>query len=520
MTYTPPVSGAVDLVVSAGYVPPAADAVDFIVYSEPVVVYVSARALTAHPYAILAGYCRALIEHPYSYRLRAVTDHPYRSAAVIRALTAHPYASRPVARRLTGHPYAHLVMARALAAHPYDLLAYLRALTSHPYGVIVAAARALSEHPYAITDVERIRALVAHLYSHAEVEGSVASFTESVTVGGVVINPLAVDLSWGRSEYAMMATIQLADSAEYQLFARDAVVIVSLFGEDYTVVVDSKSRRRAHGSGWTYTINCLSPASRLDSPHAETLNGELTGLASELAAQLAGSVPIAWQTVDWYLPPSTWITADQTPLELLRTLAAAAGANLISEPDGSLTVEPAYPVAVPRWAEVVPSEVISEVLEVFEASDEDDHRPGYNRFLVGDQMTSSETLRIEDEAISDGLHHLRIYQTPWADDFDLRHTGGDWVFLESLGIEERPVTETVEFINGEGRAQYPIYGVVSLAWGQVNLGTITTSEDGQLVASVDGESLLTITYTTRCRRWAARNSAVESVQFVAEEVMA
>jgi hypothetical protein len=131
-------------------------------------------------------------------------------------------------------------------------------------------------------------------------------------------------------------------------------------------------------------------------------------------------------------------------------------------------------------------------------------------------VSSSESLRIEDETVSDGVHHLRVYQTPWADDFDLRHTGGDWVYLEDLGIEERQETETVEFVSGQGRARYPVYGVVSVAWKQVNLGTVTRSEDGLLTASVDGESLLEITYTTRAHKWAASNSVLEEVQFVAE----
>lgn len=519
MAFTPPPIDSVNFVVQTDYVPPAIDAVNFVVETAPAVVFVAARGMVEHPYAILA-FARAEGIHSYAVRLRRMTEHPYRAAAIMRAMATHPYAARPVARRLAGHPYSHLVVVRMTAAHCYDLLANPRGVAAHLYGSISAASRSLAGHPYAITDIERIRAMVSHLYSHAEIDGAVSQFSESVTVGGVTVATLGIDISWGRGEYAMTATIQLADAAEYQLFARGAVVIISLFGDDYTVVVESKSRRRAHGSGWIYTINCLSPASRLDSPHAQTVSGELTGLASALAAQLSGAVSISWLTVDWYIPASTWIAADQTPLELLRTLAAAAGAILISEPDGSLTVEPAYPVAVPRWSEVVPDAVISEVLEVFEASDEDDHRPGFNRYLISDQMTSSEILRIEDEAIGGSLHHLRVYQTPWSDGFDLRHTGGNWVFLEALGIEARQETETVEFVAGEGRTRYPIYGIIAMAWRQVNLGTVTHGEDGLLSASVDGESLLDITYTTRARLWAARNSASEQVQFVAEEVPA
>jgi len=463
---------------------------------------------------------RATVNHSFAYRIRATADHPYRSASTIRVLAAHPYAGRAVARNETAHPYSHAATLRSLSSHPYITAAFARNTASHPYGMIVATARGLAHHLYAISDIERVRALTAHLYSHAEALGAVAVYTESVVVAGAIIDPLSIDLSWSRSEYTMSATIEVADAADYLQFTRGASVVVNLFGDTYTMVVESKSRRRAYGAAWTYAINCLSPSSLLDAPYADTINGELTGMASALATILAGSLPISWQTVDWLLPPATWIAADQTPLELLRTLAAAAGAILVRLPDGSLMVEPAYPVAVPRWHEGTPELVIDEVLDVYEASEDDDHRPGYNVYLVSDQMASSETLRIEDEAVDDTLHRLRVYQTPWVDNFDMRHTGGDWVFLESLGIKTMQKTETVEIVRGEGRAQYPIYGVVSVSWSQVNLGTITTSEDGMITASIDGESLLEITYTTKSRMWAARSSSIEDVQFVAEEIVA
>ena len=41
-----------------------------------------------------------------------------------------------------------------------------------------------------------------------------------------------------------------------------------------------------------------------------------------------------------------------------------------------------------------------------------------------------------------------------------------------------------------------------------------------MTTSVEGESLLAITYTTRCRKWRGRDYQPEQVQFVAEETAA
>ena len=111
-----------------------------------------------------------------------------------------------------------------------------------------------------------------------------------------------------------------------------------------------------------------------------------------------------------------------------------------------------------------------------------------------------------------------MYQTPWKNDFTLRHTGGTWVILESLGIEERVITdEIVEFVSGTGTTQYPIYSRISIEWLQDNLGNITFGEDGILESDIKAESLLKISYKTKCRKYLAADTKIEPVQMVAEK---
>ena len=259
----------------------------------------------------------------------------------------------------------------------------------------------------------------------------------------------------------------------------------------------------------------MSPAALLGEPYSAPIEGELSGLASSLAATLAGSVPLSWQTVDWAIPPATWIASGETPLALLKQLAGAVGSVVQSRPDGGLVVLPAYPVSLPAWPTATPDLTLTEILDCFSTGATPDHRLGYNRYLLTDRMASSDSLRLEETGLTATTKEVRGYQVPWTGDFALIHTGGDWVQIEDLGIEERQETETVEIVAGAGRVRYPLHSVVALEWQQTNLGSLTTGEDGAIQAAIDGQSLVRLTYTTRCRRWRVRDPRNEQLQLVA-----
>jgi hypothetical protein len=443
------------------------------------------------------------------------TDCPYRSATTLLAPVALPYASANTPRKGVDLPYTHRPQARSAVLCVYGSLTGAVAANALPYLGGASLVRTQSDLGYAVTDRAAVRQETGLVYWHLDAGAATDATAATVSVAGAVIDPLAVEVAWGRDQYCLTATLTVGTEGEYSLFPPGRTLSLTLNGAPYALIVESRARRRMHESS-EYTIACLSPASRLDEPYAETVSGQYQGLASVVAQALAGAVPLAWNTVDWIIPPATLLVTDQSPLAVIRSLVAACGAVLLSLPDGSLSVEPSYPVALPEWRAVTPSLVLREILDVFDASETDDYRPGYTVFSLSDQLTAAETLRIEETADSSQLHLLRVYQTPWADDFTLRHTGGDWVQIEDAGIEERQETEVVEFVAGESRTRFPVYGLTTLTWMQVNLGSVTFAEEGRLVAAVEGESLLSVTYTTRCHLFRARSARVEQVQFVAE----
>jgi hypothetical protein len=452
----------------------------------------------------------------YTNDRRDYTDLAYLAVPTLKGLADLPYASRLLPRAQVDLAYRHRPESGCVFDLPYGSLTVARAETDCPYLMSAGIVVNQQDLAYRITD-QVVVGTQTDLPYWGEASPALVTVVSACTVAGVTVDPLAMDLTWSRDQYALSASLTLTTGSDYALAQVGAAVVLTLQGTDYHLQVESRQRQRSHGE-WSYTVGCLSPAAWLDAPYAQTINGGQTGLASVVAANLAGSVSLSWQTVDWTLAPGDLFATDQTPLALIRQLAAAPGGILVSLPDGSLVVEPAYPVAVNRWSQSTPAAVLRESMDVISASESDDYRPGYNVYLITDQVATADTLRIETEAESDLVSLLRVYQTPWADDFDFRHTGGNWVQLSDIGIEQRQVSEVVEFVAGEGRTQYPIYSLDSVSWQQVNLGAVSFIEAGTLTAAIEGESLLSLTYTTRCRRYRARDSRAEQVQFVAEVI--
>jgi hypothetical protein len=459
-------------------------------------------------------------ELPYSFttaRLN-ITDLTYLTAPTLKGQADLPYASRLRPRSQADLRYTHQPISRAVSDMPYGSLVGVISVAACPYlfGAGTGPVIQQTEITYRVTDKVQLAGQTDLPY-WGDASAAIVAPTSACTIGGMAVDHLAIDLSWGRDQYTISATVTLADAADYALAQVGTSIVLTMQGTDYHLKIESRQRQRSHGE-WTYTVSCLSPAAWLDAPYSATINGAQTGLASVIAATLAGTISLAWETVDWTLAAGDLFATDQTQLALIRQLAAAPGGVLLSLPDGSLVVEPAYPVAVNLWPKSATSAVIREGMDVLSAGETDDHRSGYNVYLITDQISAADTLSIDTESESALVSLLRVYQTPWADDFDFLHTGGNWVQLEDLGIEERQVSEVVEFITGEGRTQYPVYSLDSASWQQVNLGAVSFAEAGTLTAAVEGESLLALTYTTRCRKYRARDSRAEQVQFVAEVI--
>ena len=467
------------------------------------------------PYSMDTIEAVSAIEQIYGLRTLAMISQPYSDAPVVMASLRQYYSATRDIRTALEQPYRCYYRIMAALDQPYAYPELLRATLDQRYSIAAERLLASIDQLYSIRDVELARAILRQPWALLG-DGRAMSYQVAVTVGGNEIDIIHADIEGGIDQFCLSCELILADAGDYNQCRIMDEIIITIDGDEFYFFVEAKSRNRRHGST-DYIITGLSPSAKLDGPYAEPVTDELAGLASQIASAMAGPVQLSWQTIDWYIPQNTLLPGDATPMEVIRQLAAACGAVVQSDPDGSIYVVPEYLVSVPNWDAATPDYTLSDALDFFSTSEDFDHRPGYNAYLVGDQMESAETVRIEPEDDAPATKLARVYQTPWQDDFDLTHTGGDWVVIEDIGVSEREVTEQAEFVAGEASVSYPIYGIVSMEWLRVPLGSVTIAEDGRLEAQVEGESLLAITYLTRCHEYIVTDRETEPLQLVAKE---
>lgn len=474
-------------------------------------------------YAITAYSSQATLEQVWGLKLFGTLIQYYGDASKVIASLIQIYGAAPTPINTLEQRYGEAVQAIAALAQAYDLRPGLIALLMQHYSIAGNQAAALLDQPYDLQDRDQVQAVLNQVWALAGESGRHADLAGQglVSAEGHSFYPAAISIEAEQDIHWMSCELQTGKQADVLALPREKTFTVAVAGTTFVFRVENQREVKRHGQV-EYVVSGLSPAAWLDEPYADPVSGELTGLASALAAELAGDIILHWQTVDWYIGPGIWFAADESPMALLHKLAAAVGAMVQSCPDGSLQVAAAYPEPVSQWVTSPVAATMLERLSWFDLSPVFEHRPGYNRFLISDQLTTAESLRLEEEAISETRKEIRGYQTPWEGNFSLWHTGGSWVVIEPMGVEERQVTEVVEVVAGTGQTRYPVYAKGPLQWLQTNLGTVTWAEDGRLKADVEGESLLSITYTTRCLLWLVHNPRNEQLQLVAdlEEVSA
>ena len=441
----------------------------------------------------------------------------YGDALTLNSVLKQYYGDAALVQVAIEQKYGDALQLYAQLDQPYTYPKALQSILEQKYSISSVSLLSISEQMYTLNANNFLRGNLDQIYAILGGITQELSYNISVTIGGRIVQVSHINIEGSQDQYCLSCELHLGTQSDFVQSNVLDDVVVTIGSDVFYFFVEAKKRRRGYATA-EYIITGLSKTALLDAPYAHTISGELTGLASEIVSSLAVGYTVNWQTVDWFIPPQTLMPANQTPLQIIHDITEAAGAIIQTELDGVITIEPLYPVSVPDWEQSTVYYGMSDALDFFTVGENFEHRLGYNKYLISDQLTSKDTIKLEEEGITSSRKYVRVYQTPWKNDFTLRHTGGTWVILESLGIEERVITdEIVEFVSGTGTTQYPIYSRISIEWLQDNLGNITFGEDGILESDIKAESLLKISYKTKCRKYLAADTKIEPVQMVAEK---
>jgi hypothetical protein len=478
-------------------------------------------------YAILAPVSPAALIQPYGLILEAALRQLYGDAATpMNALVAR-YGDAAQLQLALVQEFGDTVPVLRALDQRYHLMHLALAGLDQPYAICDLPVVAGLEQTYDLRQRQLIQAALVEHYSLFR-DADITSLLFAVRVGGVDITAHCAAVTWtiGDDAYLIDGSVTVPSQAVARSLTRGDAVEIDWMGTTYHLYLAVKRRaeRAISGEGGAleyalvYVLTLRSLTAGLDAPLAlpVTMDWPATILASAIAADLIGSladiITLDWQCEDWLQPGGTFFVTGETPLEGLRKLAAIIGAELASGPDNRLIITLPDPVPPSAWAAAAPSLTISDNGRIFSDAEEEDERPLYNLVVVGNQGESDESTTFQTEDVSAQVKRVKGFRVPWLD-FGLATSGGDWVTIEDEGVVDEQVTETVEFVEGSGRAANPVYSQVAVRWLQTQLGAITASEDGSLVAEVAGQSLAEITYTTRYHAWLGRDDRSEEVQF-------
>ena len=478
-------------------------------------------------YAMLAPISPAALVQPYSLIIEAVLRQLYGDAATpMNALVAR-YGDTAQLQRALVQEYGDAVPVLRALDQRYHFMHLAVAGLDQPYAICNLPVATGLEQPYDLRQRQLIQAALVEQYSLFR-DTDLTSLLFAVRVGGVDITAHCAAVTWTLSDdaYLIEGSITVPSQSVARSLARGDAVEIDWMGTTYHLYLAGKRRasREIGGEGGAldyavdYVLTLRSLTAGLDAPLAlpVTMDWPVATLASTIAASLIGSladlVTLDWQCEDWLQPGGTFFVTAETPLEGLRKLAAIIGAELATGPDNRLIVTMPDPVPPSAWAITAPILTISDNGRIFSDVEEEDERSLYNLVVVGNQAESDEATTFQIEEVSARVKRVKGFRVPWQD-FGLATSGGSWVTIEDEGVVEERIIETVEFVEGSGRAANPVYSQVAVRWLQTQLGVVTAAEDGSLVAEVASQSLAEITYTTRYHAWLGRDDRDEEVQF-------
>lgn len=343
---------------------------------------------------------------------------------------------------------------------------------------------------------------------------SIANQPELVHAGRVIgIN--AATLSCDEDSPVWIASVEVANLSDFALMQIGDALTLTLGIETFALVVDGKTMSRGGPAQRQHQITAVSPLALLETPFAAEISYQAAATMSAEAAVEYFIGAVDWQLPTWLIPAAALVFEAVTPLMAARSIVSAIGGVIESNPDGTVVCRPRHPVSVPDYEAATPdhqlfdSDVISSAAQIAPVR-------GFNRVTVANEVESGGGSGSPDRLEYVGTDSIsgvvRAYPNP-VRAVDLVHTGNPATTISAVGTVSRQETETVEFVSGRASTQYPVAAIVSTTWRAADLGTVTASGNA-LSSSVEGYSLLEITYTVESVNWNVGLDADEKVQFV------
>ena len=330
---------------------------------------------------------------------------------------------------------------------------------------------------------------------------------------GNPVRLLSASIGISEGEYAWTGKMEIADAAAFQPMAVNDAVSLTLGGEDYALIIDNRTIGRDGGGRPRMAISVISSTALLAAPRANPLERTWdTAIQAKDAAEEAVGTTIEWNLIDWFIPSGHLAVYNAAPLEVVRTIAKAAGGVVETKPDGNLRVRHRFPVAVSSWDNTVVNHVLTDIAHNLSVSESHRFQTRVNRVTVRAFQPTTGYLSAEVDDREDGLNHGRTSFGPGSTSHFLVHAGPgvSVADLDSSAGSLFPdasqlfqVEEDLVFSGtNQARIAKPAQSLDSWIWMGRDLGNLTlASDDLKVTAENAGLAICRVQYSVEPLAW-------------------
>jgi hypothetical protein len=399
-------------------------------------------------------------------------------------------------------PYSLAVIAANFKAS-YSLQGFISKSFQVIYNLAIILNKSF-EAVYELLDANKITKNIKSIYSIIDIATINYKHAVRVICNGMNLNIQNIQISCDEASYCFALSMTLSDINSWNICTAGKSVTIIVNEDVFGFIIDSRGRQRTFGNT-IFSVSGRSKTKQLDYPDAlpvSTEYGSTTARTVALALCMASGLSLSWDIIDWTIPANTLIASAESPLNIIKRLAEAAGAVLQSSKAGdTLIVRYSYPVSPTCYNDNTVDLTLTDTMDITDINEQFEKRPGYNKVRVSNKQIVDaadayiyielDPVRNSDKTtfLTTDPVFLRIYSNI---DYNVICTAGTITKIKSgevLAMDE----EIVSFIHDEDpELSRPIESITSITWMGNNLGTLSEITSTKIRASLAGASSLGI----------------------------
>lgn len=289
-------------------------------------------------------------------------------------------------------------------------------------------------------------------------------------------------------------------------------ITITVNGVDYKFLLEKRTTNITN-TGKTFNVWGRSKGALLDLPYAVPITDTedsanywqypvVLRQASDIITHLLSGTGItaSFQIDNFTVYSNNFSVESQTPIQIINRLASVPGGRVRSGVDGNLIID--YKEYSNNFSVTAPAIEITDVDEIIQLDEEIIEPPGYNKVLVRgweegiDSADKNIIIEAEESCAAAGQEFfVKLYTEPLNLVYTFDTTIGTFFHI---GEYTESHSETINFIEGKGSTQYPVYSVESAVWHGDDLGNVSWEQGYRtLISDTESFGVLEITYTAQ-----------------------